>query len=122
MRADRAMAYVASHEAWYWDACFEGNVVAEIYVQNVSVDEDGVVDRGGGCHWEFAIRWHDHGEHGTPPQVEIFNDAWQAFHEIPEFFGKLATLADKATVHVVIDMLVDLGWTDLTTRSDRRAS
>lgn len=55
---------------------------AEIGVQCVDVDAE---ERGVGVHYEFSIRWYD--ELGM--RVEIFNDAFRAFSDFPEFWDRI---------------------------------
>lgn len=78
---------------------------------------DGTIDPDGGCLWEFTIvRKVLVGN--AYLRADVFDDAWGAFAEIPEFFAHLAanqidhdtrgtvTLADLA------DWCAEQGWLD----------
>ena len=109
------LSYVISHEAYYSDVV-KGR---EINVQREALTEDGEHD---GVHWEFGFEWHDFDRHGEAVQVKLFDDAWVAFNEIPEFFQALAR---RSTVEgsmpsmppaAVAALLDEHGFTDITPR------
>lgn len=96
------LTYTIPHEAYYKSAFTD----VSIGVQK-SANEGGVA-------WEFSIV--QHGNVGL--RVEIFDDAWQAFTEIPEFFAELAK-AGRTTLDGVREILDDLGFADRTQRVER---
>ena len=71
----------------------------------------GLYADGGGCRWEFGIRWHLLRE--PSPRVEVFHDAWCAFAEVPELFAALAKI-DKLTPQECCDLLATCGFVDQT--------
>jgi len=113
MATDRR-TYVVYGEAWYarGTSSLERNVTEEVTVSREG--EDG---------WEFLVTWHDLSR-GRPPfaRVEIFDDAWAAFAEVPELFADLATAAASVgdgpslTVAEVRILLERLGFVDTTAR------
>lgn len=46
-----------------------------------------------GVHWEFTVRWHPVGG-DIAPRIEMFDDSWQAFLEVPQLFVALGENAD----------------------------
>lgn len=92
------MTYCLTHEAWYWD----GRRPHEVMVSKAHPD--------GGCKWEFGVR-------ANPDinaiRAEVFDDAFAAFVEIPQFFR---ALADVDTLDGVIGICQRLGWADTTER------
>jgi hypothetical protein len=103
---DCHLAYIVSHEAWYANAMPERH--PEI---NVVAAADG-----GGCAWEFMVEEVDLGSGGTPIRVKVFDDAFAAFEEMPEFFASLA--AEKTgTLDGVRSILDRMGAVDETDRT-----
>lgn len=92
------LTYTVCHEAWY-RATLPGG--PEIMIHRAHPD--------GGILWEFGIREHPVG--GI--RVEVFDDAFAAFAEIPEFFARLVWVDTLAEVREALD---DLGFTDTTKR------
>jgi hypothetical protein len=78
---DTHLAYVVSHEAWYGTR----DIVRRPQI-NVAASAHG---SGGGVRWEFTVEEVDLGSHGKPIRLKIFDDAFAAFAEIPEFFASL---------------------------------
>lgn len=64
----------------------------------------------GGTAGEFLIEWN-----GTVARLNAFDDAWGALAECADFVAELKTL-EGATPQQVIDVLVRLGYQDLTKR------
>lgn len=97
---DCFFAYVISHEAWY------ANVVKgrEINIQAAS--------REGGVAWEFVAEEVDLGEKSAV-RVCVFDDAFDAFTQIPEFFAALVE-RKPTTLREVAD---GLGAKDVTERT-----
>lgn len=73
----------------------------------------------GGAAWEFNIVSHADRlrriQSGTYLRVEIFDDAWQAFTEIPELFAALAE-RKPPTLDALRGLLDELGLVDTTRR------
>lgn len=109
------LSYVISHEAYY-RSVIDGR---EINVQREALTKDGHHD---GVHWEFGFEWHDLPSHGDAVQLKMFDDAWQAFSEIPELFAALARrhTGPDGTVSMppaaVAALLDEHGFTDTTPR------
>ena len=106
---DTHLAYSVFHEAWY--ASVPGNVrQPEI---GVAASAEG---SGGGVAWEFAVEEVDLSP--TAIRVRVFDDAFAAFAEMPEFFAALA--AEKITTLAQVRELLDrLGAVDETSREQR---
>jgi hypothetical protein len=68
---------------------------------------------GSGGAWGFEVAEVDLGEHGTALQVRVFEDAFDAFTQVPEFFSELALVPDL-TLDGVIFLLRELGAADET--------
>lgn len=103
---DCFFAYTVMHEAFYASVL---NGKREISV-SASAHE-------GGCLWEFMVEEVDLGGHPNV-KVNIFDDAFDAFAQIPEFFARLTT--ERPTdLKQVARILDDLGARDTTERIDR---
>ena len=74
-----------------------------------------------GSAWGFTVAEVDLGEHGTAIQVRIFENAFAAFAQVPEFFRQLA-LTPGLTLDGVIFLLAELGAADETARHAPAAS
>lgn len=110
------LTFTVSHETWYWaNANFDKSKFAEVGVHREALTDAGEHD---GVHWEFSISWYRFSDSTVGVKVGVFDDAWVAFHEIPEVFGRLATMAGSATPEAVVEMLTSSGFTDMTDRSD----
>jgi hypothetical protein len=113
--SESRLSYVISHEAHY-KSVIKGR---EINVQREALTENGHHD---GVHWEFHFQWHDFGDHGDAVQVKLFDDAWQAFTEVPELFAALSArhTGPEGTVSMppaaVAALLDEHGFTDITER------
>jgi hypothetical protein len=102
---DTHLAYVVSHEAWYANAMPDRH--PEINVMAAA--------EGGGVAWEFSVEEVDLGSSGPAIRVKVFDDAFAAFAQLPEFFALLA--AEKAdTLDSVCRILDRLGAADETER------
>ena len=95
------MTFTVCHEAWYT----ERNRPQELMITKAH--------RGGGCKWEFGVR-------ANPDinaiRAEVFEDAFAAFAEVPDFFAGLAELGKDATIGDVVALCAALGYTDTTPR------
>lgn len=102
-----ALGYSATRETWHHrHSTFPGDVnvlMVGLYGQT-----------GGGCRWEFAIDEEDAG--GRCLRVKIYDEAWAAFTEVPEFFAALAELGRGAMTEDVVPVLDRLGFRDMTAR------
>lgn len=104
---DTRLAYIVTHEAWYWDALRKsgGWEHPNLMVQASAKD--------GGVAWEFAVEETKIGH----VRVAMFDDSWQAFDQMPEFFYALAELGENATLDQVRKALDLLGAVDETERT-----
>lgn len=102
---DTHLAYTVTHEAWYArslpDDRREINITASA--------------PGGGVAWEFTVEEVDLGSHGPAIRVKVFDDAFAAFAQIPQFFANLAGGKVK-TLDEVRDVLRLMGAVDETER------
>lgn len=99
-----AYGFYQHSRAWYAEASKLPSDVAEEVMIGLYAD-------GGGCRWEFGIRWIRLPE--LTPRVEVFSDAWQAFAQVPELFTELTKL-DRLTPAECCGLLTRLGFVDKT--------
>lgn len=71
---------------------------------------------GGGVAWEFAVVEYDIS--GPTLRLEMFADAFDAFRQIPEFFGRLPVCESLRDVRAVLHAM---GAVDETERGTTRA-
>lgn len=101
------LAYTDWREAWYNDPREKPQV-------GVAASAEGA---GGGVVWEFFIEEHDFGgAHGKAIRLGVFDDAFAAFAQIPEFFAALGA-GDVTTLDEVIGLLCRIGAADETART-----
>lgn len=102
---DCRLAYIVSREAWYWNA---GSAEEpHLNVQAAAYE--------GGVAWEFdASEYHLGGELCT--RIQMFDDSYDAFAQIPEFFI-LMREHQPGTLREVRGILDGLGAADLTKRT-----
>lgn len=102
--------YVVSHEAFYWKTIRRSNgPVAEIFIGHPDTE------------WEFAIEWHDlHHNRPLSMKLGMFDEAFPAFEQIPEFFEKLKVLVreNRCQPENIVELLKSLDAVDETTRED----
>lgn len=96
------LGYTVLYEAWY------GELASD---REISVS---AAAPGGGCAWEFIVEEIELGGQQCA-RVKVFDDAFAAFVQIPEFFIALAERKPNTTVEV-IRILNGLGARDLTER------
>lgn len=100
------------------DAFLDYVITKEAYYAHVTRDEPEIqiraASREGGCHWEFTAE--QVGNIGV--QIRVFDDAWHAFNDLPEFFQILAARGKGATLDDVRQILDNLGAVDSTQRVD----
>lgn len=102
---DCTFTYVVSKEAWYASA-----LIDELPSLNISAESDG-----GGVKWEFNVQEHQLG--GKPClRLRVFDDAFEAFNDIPEFFTALHQ-ERPTTLDGLRALLAKLGAVDRTERS-----
>lgn len=102
--------YTLVHEAWYARAQSpSGTETGREIVVTAATAEDG-------CVWEFMITEHD--LRGPALRVGVFDDAWDAFTQMPELFTALAELGPRVTLDQVVALLNRLGFTDRTPRDN----
>ncbi len=70
------MQFVQMSRAYYRDSIHR-DAKDEISITEAHID--------GGCEWEFSVKWHELGG-ASVPRIEIYEDAWIAFAQIPELF------------------------------------
>jgi len=104
---DCRLAYVVSHEAWYWDVSRSPGDKPHLNVQAAAYE--------GGVAWEFEVSEYHLG--GKPcTHIEMFDDAYEAFAQIPEFFV-LMREHQPGTLREVRGILDGLGAEDVTKRT-----
>lgn len=83
-RVERFNGFVQHSRTWYRNplALDAQNCFDEVHVIIGRLPE-------GGCRYEFSLKWYALGG-GHPPQLQIFDDAWDVFAEIPELFQMLS--------------------------------
>jgi hypothetical protein len=101
---DTHLAYTDYREAWYGKG--EKTLM-------VAASAKGT---GGGVAWEFEVKEHDFDNHGKPIRIGVFDDAFDAFTQIPEFFAVLAA-KNTGTLDEVIGVLRSMGAVDETDRT-----
>ena len=106
---DCHLAYIVSHEAWYANALPDRH--PEINVMAAA--------EGGGCAWEFTVEEVDLGNRNPAVRVKVFDDAFAAFGQIPEFFASLVA-EGVTTLDEVRSVLDGMGAADETERRSER--
>ena len=102
---DSRLAYIVSHEAWYARSMPDGQPEMSVMA---AAD-------GGGVAWEFTVEEVELGPPRPALRIKVFDDAFAAFTQIPEFFAALAT-GDYTTLDAVRSLLDGLGAADDTDR------
>lgn len=104
------LVYTLGHKAWYAQA--NGLTSPELTVTAAMGD--------GGCAWEFMVREHDLGRDERPIRIDVFDDSFEAYAQIPEFFIAVGVLRPTGIAQVV-DILSAFGAVDETpyVRPDR---
>ncbi len=104
---DCVFAYTVSGEAWYSDAADRGEPNPYLMVQAAA--------REGGVAWEFKVTEHRFNDKSQATRVEMFDDSYIAWTEIPEFFSALIE-GRPETLGEVRAILNGLGAQDITQR------
>lgn len=105
--ADCELTYVVGREAYYADA------VRSAYPEPYLIV--GTAEAGGSA-WEFNVMEHDLSEGGVRLRLEMYEDSFYAFREIPEFFDALAKRPPR-TLGEVRAILDKMGARDATPRT-----
>jgi len=97
------LAYAVAHEAWYSRIGPMMDDPPTIFVMASHPE--------GGCVWEFRVE-------GTRLGlwINMFDDSWEAYAHIPEFFAALAELGRDPKLTDVEAVLTRLGAVDETVR------
>ncbi len=106
------MQFIQMSRAYYYSNQIREGIEEEINITKAHID--------GGCDWEFNIVWRPLGGQSVP-RLEIFDDAWIAFAEIPELFelfrnydtskqGEKTPLTPKQ----LCEELLEMGFVDAT--------
>lgn len=106
---DCHLAYIVSHEAWYWAVSRTPDEKPHLNVQASARGSSGR------AAWEFDISEHELGGK-LCTRIEMFDDAYAAFADIPEFFVLLRE-HQPGTLREVRAILDGLGAVDETQRT-----
>lgn len=110
---DLYRAFIVNHEAWYHVAATRG-LPDHLRLPSLQIQ---LASKGGGVKWEFEIEEHDHGSSGKALRACIFDDAWAAFHDVPDLFAVLSDLSEGGTTLADLPrVLRTLGFRDITER------
>ncbi|MFI6510072.1 hypothetical protein ACIBCT_20905 [Streptosporangium sp. NPDC050855] len=103
---DCYLTYVIAHEAWY------AKVPGTVDVPQLSIVASS---RGGGCAWEFVAKEIELGQRTPSIRLDIFDDAFAAFEQLPGFFKTIGEVK-PTTLAELVDILNGLGAVDDTER------
>jgi len=96
--------YIVHSRAWYADrAPMERDATEEVHVR---------CEGEGG--WEFSIRLYTLTPDRAAFRIEMFDDTWRAFTDIPNLFQALAELGDDTDMGELEAALTEHGFTDAT--------
>lgn len=109
---DCFLAYVVQHEAWYYEPNRAAGVSGGRSL-NISASS-----RGGGVAWEFSVEEHPHNGGGV--KISMFDDAFPALVQVPEFFAALNGDEVPESVTAVRAILDRIGAADTTERVNPR--
>jgi len=102
---DCTLAYIIGHESRYW-------MHEQPRPRYVRVGADSI---RGGCAWEFMIEEHVFTSRESALRVCLFDDAWEAFHQVPELFAALTD--DRPRNFAQLSAVLDrIGAHDITPR------
>lgn len=109
---DCKFEYVVNHEAWYFLPRPDAEKSGGFTGRDINVCSAA---HGGGVAWEFSVQEYRFGKDQVSVRVCVFDDAFKAYAQVPEFFEVLATERPKslAAVQQVLDRL---GARDATSR------
>lgn len=101
------LAYHVMNEAWYWTHRTDApNVMVQASAEG----------NGGGVAWKFRLEEIELGG-VAHVHLQMFDDSWAAFTQIPEFFETFSSMAPNSTLKAVIDVLKAMGAVDETERT-----
>lgn len=103
---DTRLAYIVCQEAWYAKA--PGNDRGPEL--NITASA-----RDGGVAWEFSVKEKVLGRRPVA-YLKMFDDAFDAFEQVPEFFRALAKRGHDVTLAEIRSILDSLGAVDETAR------
>lgn len=106
---DCTLAYTVNHESKYYRLYREATGTMTGRSLGVAASASG-----GGVAWEFVVEEHRLGKGAV--QLQIFDDAFAALAQIPEFFAALAE-QEPTSLDAVRAILDELGAVDQTTRA-----
>ena len=102
--------YIVHSRCWYADTVPHRDKTLE----NVTITKPA---EGGGVHWEFGIRLRILSPNSEYPTrawlVDVYDDAWAAFRELPPFFSRLSDMK-KPTLKKLEGILRECGIVDDT--------
>lgn len=101
------LAYSVLAEAWYAEACMANGRHPEIHIMAAHPE--------GGVSWEFCAEQYVFGPDNQAVELRIFENAFAAFIQMPEFF-LLMEQHRPTTLRGVRDILDGLGAVDETKR------
>lgn len=101
------LAYVVNREAWYYPA---NQKIGSLEGRSLNVS---AANPAGGCRWEFTVQEYD--INGGAVRLQMFDDSFQAFEQIPGFFQAL-TSEQPSSLDQVREILDRLGAVDTTER------
>ncbi len=105
------LAYAISGDAWYAPALSDEPPTVTI---SAATHSDGIA-------WELQIVERQHGQRRPYLTVEVVDEAWPAFAQVPEVFAALAA-AGTPTLNDVTVLLDSLGAVDETARTSPYAT
>lgn len=82
--------FYATHRAWYGDHIQDREYAAEVMIGLYDPDD------GGGTAGEFAFRWIRL-QNGNHCRLEVFDDGWEVFLQMPEVTSFLRNYAIECT-------------------------
>ena len=97
--------YIIGREAWYADACLPSNPQPHLSVM-AQFPGDGVA-------WEFQFTEHSY--NGGCIRIEMFDDSFDAYAQVPELFAALTHHA-PTSLATLVAILDELGAKDATPR------
>jgi hypothetical protein len=105
---DCRLTYIITHETWYWP------ITPRRQRRGIGIH---ATSSGGGVAWEFYVEERDLGHRIPALELRMFDDAWMAFDQIPEFFAGLREVAEGGRLSDVREFLDRLGAVDETART-----
>lgn len=97
--------YIVHSRAWYAESAkLERDVCEAIHIQYAE----------GSRSWEFSILLYKLSPSRSAFRVEMFDDTWSAFTDVPELFRALADRGEDADVGEIEATLTELGFEDVT--------